>query len=154
MNNTPHTKRILFVCSGNACRSQMAEGWARKLSGGKVEAYSAGVEAHGVDPSAIAVMAEAGVDISNQRSKSVHVLPELPFDCVVTLSERAANLFRSLSVPVPVVEVSCESPARRANKNGSALTHYRHVRDDIRDEVRTVLKRILRYDRRPALVIP
>ena len=141
MNNPHRTKRILFVCSGNACRSQMAEGWARKLSGGKVEAYSAGVEAHGVDPSAIAVMAEAGVDISNQRSKSVHVLPEITFDCVVTLSERAANHFRNRSVPVPVVEVSCESPSRRSDGCGPSLTHYRHVRDEIRDDVSRLLKR-------------
>ena len=142
MDNVQHKKRILFVCSGNACRSQMAEGWARRLAGEQVDVYSAGVEAHGVDPAAIAVMAEAGVDISNQRSKSLNVLPELPVDCVVTLSERAALLFRNRSVPGHVVEVSCGSASLRPNGCRPSLTHYRHLRDEIRDDVSRLLKRV------------
>ena len=63
--------KILFLCTGNSCRSQMAEGWARHLKGDQIEAYSAGIEAHGLNPDAVRVMAEAGVDISGQRSKRV-----------------------------------------------------------------------------------
>ncbi len=116
----------------------------------EIEACSAGVEAHGVDPAAVAVMAEAGVDISSQRSKSLNVLPDLRFDCVVTLSERASSYFSDLSTPVPVVAVSCASPSRRAIGSRPALAHYRHVRDDIRDDVCTLLTKILRTSRRPA----
>ena len=63
--------KILFLCTGNSCRSQMAEGWARHLKGDQIEAYSAGIETHGLNPDAVRVMAEAGVDISGQRSKQV-----------------------------------------------------------------------------------
>ena len=63
--------KILFLCTGNSCRSQMAEGWARHLKGDRIEAYSAGIETHGLNPDAVRVMAEAGVDISGQRSKRV-----------------------------------------------------------------------------------
>ncbi len=70
-------KKILFLCTGNSCRSQMAEGWARKLKGDSIEAYSAGIETHGLNPTAVQVMAEAGVDISGQRSKNVNELREV-----------------------------------------------------------------------------
>ena len=63
--------KVLFLCTGNSCRSQMAEGWARTLKGDQIEAYSAGIESHGLNPDAVRVMAEAGVDISGQRSKLV-----------------------------------------------------------------------------------
>ena len=63
--------KILFLCTGNSCRSQMAEGWARHLKGDVIEPYSAGIEAHGLDPRAVKVMAEASIDISRQRSKHV-----------------------------------------------------------------------------------
>ena len=71
--------KILFLCTGNSCRSQMAEGWARHLKGGEIEAYSAGVSPHGMNADAVRVMAEAGVDISNQRSKHVNDLAERRF---------------------------------------------------------------------------
>jgi len=77
--------RILFVCTGNACRSQMAEGFARALLGPAVTAFSAGLTPKGLDPRAVTVMAEAGVDIAGQRSKSITALPDVPFDVVVTL---------------------------------------------------------------------
>src|SRR5512136_158977 len=81
--------KVLFLCTGNACRSQMAEGWARALKGDVIKAYSAGTEPHGLDPRAVKVMAEAGVDISGQRSKNVAELTSVAFDCVVTLCGHA-----------------------------------------------------------------
>ena len=81
--------RILFLCTGNSCRSQMAEGWARQLKGDAVEPYSAGVEVKPIDPNAVTVMAEAGVDISGQRSKSVSEMMEIPYDYVVTVCSHA-----------------------------------------------------------------
>jgi arsenate reductase len=77
--------RVLFLCTGNSCRSQTAEGWARHLKGGQIEPYSAGIEAHGLNADAVRVMAEAGVDISGQRSKRVGELAGIAFDDVVTL---------------------------------------------------------------------
>jgi len=77
--------KILFLCTGNSCRSQMAEGWARALKSDYIEAYSAGIETHGLNPFAVQVMAEAGLDISAQRSKLVDELRNVPFDYVVTV---------------------------------------------------------------------
>ena len=73
-------QKILFLCTGNSCRSQMAEGWARHLKGEVIEAYSAGIETHGLNPIAVKVMSEAGVDISRQRSKHVDELKAIEFD--------------------------------------------------------------------------
>ena len=76
--------KILFLCTGNSCRSQIAEGWARSLKGDCIEAYSAGIETHGMNPNVVAVMAEAGVDISSQRSKHLDEVRDIEFDYVVT----------------------------------------------------------------------
>ena len=70
---------VLFLCTGNSCRSQMAEGWTRALKGNRIEAFSAGIETHGLNPRAVQVMAEAGVDISGHRSKTVADLPTKEF---------------------------------------------------------------------------
>ncbi|HOS93152.1 MAG TPA: hypothetical protein PLQ54_07545, partial [Armatimonadota bacterium] len=76
--------RILFLCTGNSCRSQMAEGWARHLKVDTIEPYSAGLEAHGLNPLAVRAMAEVGVDISGQHSKTIADLPTREFDVVVS----------------------------------------------------------------------
>ena len=81
--------RILLLCTGNSCRSQMAEGWAKHLKSDVIEAYSAGIETHGLNPLAVRVMAEAGVDISRHRSKNVSSLLDIPFDYVVTVCGHA-----------------------------------------------------------------
>jgi arsenate reductase len=142
--NTAHIKkRILFVCSGNACRSQIAEGWARALAGDTVEVFSAGIEANGIDPAAVAVMAEVGVDISDQRSKSLGVLPSLTFDIVVTLSGRAADRIGELPVPWRVVNLPCESPVPRAIGAAPSLAFYRKTRDHIRSDVEGLLRQTL-----------
>src|SRR3954466_8618185 len=81
--------KILFLCTGNSCRSQMAEGFARHLRGEHMDAYSAGVEPHGVNARAVQVMAESGVDITTQRSKHVDELRDVQFDFVVTVCDHA-----------------------------------------------------------------
>lgn len=80
---------VLFLCTENSCRSQMAEGWARNLHGDKVEAYSAGIVAHGMNPNALQVMKEAGVDISGQSSKPADFLSDVPLDLVITVCVHA-----------------------------------------------------------------
>jgi arsenate reductase len=80
--------KVLFLCTGNSCRSQMAEGWTRRLKGAVIEPYSAGVETHGLNARAVKVMAEAGIDISEHRSKRLDELRSIPFDYVVTSVSR------------------------------------------------------------------
>jgi arsenate reductase len=82
-------RKVLFLCTGNACRSQMAEGWARHLKSGRIEAWSAGIEPRDLDPRAVRAMAEAGVDIAPHRSKHVRDLGDVAFDYVVTVCGHA-----------------------------------------------------------------
>ena len=127
--------KVLFLCTGNSCRSQMAEGWARHLKGDALEAHSAGIETHGLNPLAVRVMAEAGVDISRHRSKHVDELRDIPFDYVVTVCDHAHEhcpLFRGKA---KVVHVGFDDPprlAKTAKTEDEALAHYRRVRDEIR----------------------
>jgi len=131
--------RILFLCTGNSCRSQMAEGWARTLRGEVVEPYSAGIETHGLNPHAVRVMAEAGVDISGHRSKNVAELKDVPFDYVVTVCGHARETCPLFPGKAKIVHVGFDDPpalARGAKTEEEALGHYRRVRDEIRDFVK------------------
>jgi arsenate reductase len=133
--------RVLFLCTGNSCRSQMAEGWARALRPGRVEARSAGVLKKGLDPRAVQVMREAGVDISGQRSKSVEELDVSEFDFVITLCDAARDTCPVFPGSATVVHVGFDDPprlAREAAGEAEALTHYRRVRDEIRAFVETL----------------
>ncbi len=114
----------------------MAEGWARTLKGDVIEAYSAGIETHGLNPQAVKVMAEAGVDISGQRSKTTDAVKDIPFDCVVTVCGHAHETCPAwLSGKAKVIHAGFEDPpalARCAKTEEEALGHYRRVRDEIR----------------------
>ena len=116
-----------------------AEGWARALKGDVIEAYSAGIETHGLNPRAVSVMAEAGVDISGQRSKKVDELDAVDFDFVVTVCGHANESCPMwLSGKAKVVHVGFDDPpalAKGAKTEAEALAHYRRVRDEIRDFV-------------------
>jgi len=130
--------KVLFLCTDNSCRSQMAEGWARALLGDSVEPHSAGVEPGVLDPRAVHVMAEAGVDISAQRPKHVGELDGVRFDCVVTLCDDARERCPLLPGAGRVLHRSFEDPpvlAAGAASEGEALAHYRRVRDQVRDFV-------------------
>jgi arsenate reductase (thioredoxin) len=130
--------RVLFLCTGNSCRSQMAEGWSRHLKGGLIEAYSAGIEAHGLNPDAVKVMAEAGVDISGQRSKTVGELRGIDFDCVVTVCGHAHERCPVFPGKAKIVHVGFDDPPQlAAGEAGEAerLAPYRRVRDEIREFV-------------------
>ncbi|BFR49491.1 arsenate reductase ArsC [Nitratidesulfovibrio sp. HK-II] len=128
-------RTILFLCTGNSCRSQMAEGFTRALRGDLFEAYSAGIEAHGLNARAVRVMAEAGVDISGQRSKAVADLPDIPFDYVVTVCGHAAENCPWFPARTARVHAGFDDPpllARDAPDEETAMAHYRRVRDEIR----------------------
>jgi arsenate reductase len=127
--------KILFLCTGNSCRSQKAEGWARHLKGDLIEPYSAGVEVHGMNALAVKVMAEAGIDISKQRPKHVRDLMAIPFDYVVTVCDQANESCPIFPCNVKRVHVGFDDPpklAKQAKTEDEALPHYRRVRDEIR----------------------
>ncbi|MBI5211370.1 MAG: arsenate reductase ArsC [Elusimicrobia bacterium] len=126
---------ILFLCSGNSCRSQMAEGWARALKAPDIEAYSAGLEPKGLHPLAVQVMAEAGVDISRQQSKHVSTLASIPFDLVVTVCDRVRETCPLLPTAAKVVHRDFEDPAAAQGTEDEVLGVFRRVRDQIRDFV-------------------
>lgn len=133
--------KILFLCTGNSCRSQMAEGWARALKGDQIEAFSAGIKTHGLNPHAVQVMAEAGVDISGQRSQTLTDLPTQDFDYVVTVCDHAHESCPLFPGKTKVVHVGFDDPPRLAQDAPSeeeALNIYRRVRDEIRAFVETL----------------
>jgi len=132
--------RVLFLCTGNSCRSQMAEGWLKALGGDRYEAYSAGIEAHGKNPRAIQVMREAGVDISNQESEVLD--PELlkTIDLLVTVCGNADET-------CPNVPTSCEKqhwpfddPARATGTEEEIMNEFRRVRDQIKSRIKAFLR--------------
>lgn len=114
----------------------MAEGWARALKGDVIDAYSAGIETHGLNPLAVRVMAEAGVDIRGHRSKTVDEVRDIPFDVVITVCGHAYETCPAwLGGRAKVVHVGFDDPpalARGARSEEEALGHYRRVRDEIR----------------------
>ena len=119
----------------------MAEGWARAIKGDQIEAYSAGIETHGLNPNAVTVMAEAGVDISQQRSENVCDLLDIPFDYVVTVCSHADEHCPNFPGPAKVIHIGFDDPpklAQNAPTAEAALDCYRRVRDEIRAFVETL----------------
>ena len=113
----------------------MAEGWTRRLKSDVIEPYSAGIETHGLNPNAVKVMAEAGVDISGQRSKHVKDLPDIEFDYVITLCDHAAEHFPFFPGKARILHFGFDDPpklAQNAKTEQEALNCYRRVRDEIR----------------------
>ncbi len=133
--------KVLFLCTGNSCRSQMAEGWARALMGDVIDAYSAGIATHGLNPSAVKVMAEAGVDISGHQSKLLNSLRDVAFDVVVTVCGHAHETCPVFPARARVVHVGFDDPPRLAaalETEEEQLAVYRRVRDEIRAFVETL----------------
>jgi len=133
--------KVLFLCTANASRSQMAEGWARHLLGDVVEPYSAGVDPRGVHPAALKVLAEVGVDISKQRSKHVNDVKGIPFDYVVTLCDQAQEACPVFPGGGTRVHVGFDDPytlAEGMQSEVEKLKVYRRVRDEIRDFVESL----------------
>ncbi|MEA2736570.1 MAG: hypothetical protein QOE14_3021 [Humisphaera sp.] len=141
--------KVLFLCTGNSCRSQMAEGFARSLKGDAIDAYSAGVEPHGMNPRAVKAMSEAGIDISGQRSKHVDELKDVAFDYVVTVCDHANETCPMFPGKVKRVHVGFDDPprlAKDAKTEEDAMRHYRRVRDEIKQYIQT-LPESLTHDR-------
>ncbi len=137
--------KILFLCTGNSCRSQMAEGWTRALKGDAIEVYSAGIETHGLNQTAVAVMAEAGVDISRHVSKHVDTLRYIAFDAVITVCDKARETCPFFPGAKKMLHVGFADPpalAKTLAAQGAGAEEqrncYRRVRDEIRAFVETL----------------
>jgi arsenate reductase len=134
-------KSILFLCTGNSCRSQMAEGLARSLRGDEIEAFSAGIETHGLNPDAVKVMDEIGIDISGHESKTVGDLEGRVFDYVITVCGHADEHCPYFPAKTEVIHRGFDDPprlARDAKTEEERLGHYRRVRDEIRAYIETL----------------
>ena len=132
---------VLFLCTGNSCRSQMAEGWARRLKSDAIEPYSAGIEKHGLNPHAVEVMAEADVDIASHASKTLDDLEGIDFDYVVTVCGHAHETCPRFPGDATVIHAGFDDPPKLAAEEtdpDKALDHYRRVRDEIRAFVETL----------------
>jgi arsenate reductase len=124
--------KILFLCTGNSCRSQMAEGWAEHLKGSVIDAYSAGILPIGVSSRAIKVMSEAGVDISNHKSKHVDEFKGIDFDYVITLCDNAAKNCPVFSGKAKIIHKPFEDPHLAVGDYETVLETFRKVRDQIK----------------------
>ena len=128
-------KRILFLCTGNSCRSQMAEAWVNHLRGGEFQAFSAGVTPHGLDLRAVKAMAEEGLDIAGNRSKDASEFLDQQFDYIVTVCDNARENCPFFPGAAQRVHAGFPDPpylAAAAKSEEEAMGHYRRVRDEIR----------------------
>ena len=141
--------KVLFLCTGNSCRSQMAEGWCHHLKGDCIEAYSAGIETHGLNPNAVQVMAEAGVNISGHTSQYIDEFKDIQLDCVITVCGHAHESCPVFPGKTKVVHVRFDDPpklAKEAKDENEALDCYRSVRDEIRAFVETLPEALTERD--------
>ncbi|MCU0846473.1 MAG: arsenate reductase ArsC [Spirochaetes bacterium] len=133
--------KILFLCTGNSCRSQMAEGLARHLKGTEIEPFSAGTEPQTIDPLAVEAMNEIGIDISGQRAKHVDEIIDTAFDIVVTLCGNARETCPVFPGPARIIHRGFEDPpalGTAAKTREEAMAHYREVRDEIKKFINTL----------------
>jgi len=133
------TTKVLFLCTGNSCRSQMAEGWLKTLGGDAFEVYSAGIVAHGKNPRAIAVMKEAGVDISGQESEALN--PEIlnHLDLLVTVCGNADETCPAMPATCEKQHWPFEDPAKATGSEEEILNEFRRVRDLIKERIQTYI---------------
>jgi len=134
-----HKTRILFLCTGNSCRSQMAEGWGKHLGHDIAEVESAGIEAHGKNPRAITVMREAGVDISGQESTRVSDDMIRRADIVVTVCGHADEHCPVLLPGVKKIHWPLNDPTTATGSDAEVKKAFRAVRDEIRNRVQVLL---------------
>ncbi|GMV48542.1 arsenate reductase ArsC [Nitrospirales bacterium NOB] len=132
-------QRVLFLCTGNSARSQMAEGWLRRLAGDRFEVFSAGTQPVGLNPGAVAAMAEVGIDVSQQRSKHVSEFRSQTFDHVITVCDRAKESCPVWPGTTHVLHWSFDDPAASTDSPESSRALFRRVRDEIGDRIKRFL---------------
>jgi arsenate reductase len=134
-------RKVLFLCTGNSCRSQMAEGWLRHYAGDRTEVFSAGTRPAGLNPTAVAVMREAGIDISSHRSKHVNELAKEDFLFVITVCDSAREECPVFPGALYQLHWSFEDPAGATGSEEEKLGVFHRVRDEIAEQVRTFAHR-------------
>ncbi|MFT5240658.1 MAG: arsenate reductase [Candidatus Promineifilaceae bacterium] len=126
---------LLYLCTGNACRSQMAEGWTRALKGLEIDVYSAGIETHGLNPKAVKVMAEVGIDISGQTSQHIDEFENAKIDYVITVCKHAHETCPWFPANCSVMHVGFDDPPTLSPADAPEdvkLDGFRRVRDEIK----------------------
>jgi arsenate reductase len=134
------SRKVLFLGTGNCCRSQMAEGWLRHYAGDRAEVFSAGTKPAGVNPTAVAVMREAGVDISGHRSKADE-LAKIDFQFVITVCDAVCQECPAFPGALYQLQWSFDDPAEATGSDEEKLAVFRRVRDEIAEQVRTFVRR-------------
>jgi len=127
------TKKILVLCTGNSCRSQMAEGYLRHFANGNAEVYSAGVETHGVNPKAIAIMQEDGIDISNHTSNNIDEYFDIDFDFVITVCDNAKERCPFFPTKAKKFHHNFSDPAKATGTDEEINEQFREVRQQIKE---------------------
>jgi len=135
-------KRVLFLCTGNSCRSQMAEGWLKHLGGDTYEVFSAGIEAHGKNPRAIAAMKDAGIDISNQASEVIDIAILESLDLLVTVCSHADAHCPIFSMKGKREHWPFDDPAKASGTEEEVMREFNRVRDQIRARIEVFLREI------------
>lgn len=133
--------KLLFLCTGNSCRSQIAEAWARHLKNDVIEAYSAGVKASDLNENAVKVMAEKNIDISKQRSKNIDEYKKIDFDYIITLCSHAHETCPTVFSKSKIIHKGFDDPpemAKNFTNNEKKLNCYRKVRDEIYEYIKTL----------------
>ena len=125
-------KNILVLCTGNSCRSQIAEGYLRHFANGKAEIYSAGIETHGVNPRAISIMKEDGIDISHHTSNNVDEYRNIDFDCVITVCDNANERCPYFPSTAKKFHHNFPDPAKTKGTEEEITEKFREVRDSIK----------------------
>ncbi|APU97778.1 MULTISPECIES: arsenate reductase ArsC [Sphingobacterium] len=125
-------EKILVLCTGNSCRSQIAEGFLRHFAGSRAEVYSAGIETHGVNPKAIQVMAEAGIDISSHTSNHVNEYAAIDFDYVITVCDNAKESCPYFPSRAKKLHYNFPDPAKATGTEEEVMNEFRRVRDLIK----------------------
>lgn len=131
-----NTKKILVLCTGNSCRSQIAEGYLRYFAGDKADIYSAGVETHGVNPKAIAIMQEDGVDISHQTSNNINEYYNIDFDFVITVCDNAKERCPFFPTKAKKFHYNFPDPAKAIGTEAEIMEQFRQVREMVKSYAR------------------
>lgn len=139
-------KKILVLCTGNSCRSQLAEGYLRAFAEGKAEVYSAGIETHGVNPKAIQVMKEDGLDISNHTSNHVDEYGSIDFDYVITVCDNAKESCPFFPTKAQKFHHNFPDPAKAIGTNEEVMNQFRAVRDQVKAYAKEFVSKHINVD--------
>ena len=140
-------KKILVLCTGNSCRSQMAEGYLKKFAGSDAEVYSAGVETHGLNPRAVQVMNEDGVDISHHTSNNISEYRDINFDYVITVCDSAKERCPVFPSTAKQFHYDFPDPAKAKGTEEEILSEFRKVREQIKAYCKNFITTIMKNER-------